>query len=105
MTIVKVILACSHLGNREKTDLVSKYIADNHVEIDVYLGNSLIDMYGRICLVGLAREVFDQMVVKNIVSWNAMIMGFAKSGDLVVAMKLFHDMPKSNVVSWTSMMQ
>ncbi|XP_057508918.1 pentatricopeptide repeat-containing protein At2g29760, chloroplastic-like [Actinidia eriantha] len=103
VTMVKVILACSHLGDREIIDLVVKYIADNHVEIDVYLGNSLIDMYGRIGLVGLARDVFDQMAVKNIVSWNAMVMGYAKSGDLVTARKLFDDMPKRDVVSWTSM--
>ncbi|KAL7214381.1 hypothetical protein ACSBR1_026731 [Camellia fascicularis] len=103
VTMVKVILACSHLGNREKLDFMVKYIADDHVEIDVYLGNTLIDMYGRIGSVGLAREVFDQMAEKNLVSWNAMIMVYGKSGDFVAARKLFDDMPKRDVISWTSM--
>ncbi|KAI7989983.1 Pentatricopeptide repeat-containing protein [Camellia lanceoleosa] len=88
VTMVKIILACSHLGNKEKLDFMVKYIADDHVEIDVYLGNTLIDMYGRIGSVGLAREVFDQMAEKNLVSWNAMIMAYGKSGDLVAARKL-----------------
>ncbi|KAL6977649.1 non-specific serine,threonine protein kinase [Sarracenia purpurea var. burkii] len=79
VTMVKMILACSHLGNRDKAESIVKYIADNHVEIDVFLGNSLIDMYGRRGLVGLAREVFDHMAERNIVSWNAMIIGYSNS--------------------------
>lgn len=103
VTMVKVVLACSHLGNKEKTDAAVKYITDNHVEIDVYLGNTLIDLYGRIGSVGLAREVFDRMAEKNLVSWNTMIMGYAKSGDLAAARMMFDDMPNRDVISWTSM--
>ncbi|KAM1162932.1 hypothetical protein ACFX13_001940 [Malus domestica] len=40
---------------------------------------------------------------RNIVSWNAMITGYAKVGNFVDARKLFNEMPKRNVVSWTSM--
>ncbi|CAK9161005.1 unnamed protein product [Ilex paraguariensis] len=103
VTMVKVILACSHVGDQKIADSVVKYIEDNNVEIDVYLGNTLVDMYGRRGSVQLALEVFDQMVEKNIVSWNAMIIGYAKVGDLVVARRLFDEMPESDVISWTSM--
>ncbi|XP_059629384.1 pentatricopeptide repeat-containing protein At1g31430-like [Cornus florida] len=103
VTMMKVILACSHLGDRKIADSMVKYIEDNDVEIGVYLGNTLIDMYGRFGLVGLAREVFDRMEERKTVSWNAMIMGYTKVRDLVAARKLFDGMPKRDVISWTSM--
>ncbi|KAM1711674.1 hypothetical protein ACFXTN_001897 [Malus domestica] len=80
VTMVKVILACNYLGERK--------FADSVVKRD---------------LANLAREVFDRMGERNIVSWNAMITGYAKVGNLVDARKLFNEMPKRNVVSWTSM--
>ncbi|XP_002510857.2 pentatricopeptide repeat-containing protein At2g29760, chloroplastic [Ricinus communis] len=103
VTMVKVILACSYLCEDGVVDSMVKYIEDKHVDIDVYLGNSLIDMYGRRGLVDLARRVFDRMQEKNIVSWNAMLTGYATAGDLVAAKKLFNEMPIRNVISWTCM--
>jgi pentatricopeptide repeat protein len=103
VTMMKVILACSYLGEWETADSMVKYIEENHIEIDVYLGNTMIDMYGRRGLVDLAQEVFDTMRERNIVSWNAMIMGYVKVGILVTAQKLFDDMPTRDVISWTSM--
>lgn len=103
VTMVKVILACSHLGDWEFADSMVKYIKENNLEIDVYLGNTLIDMYGRRSLAELAQGVFDRMRERNIVSWNALVMGYAKVGNLTAARKLFDNMPKRDVISWTSM--
>ncbi|WMV33920.1 hypothetical protein MTR67_027305 [Solanum verrucosum] len=103
VTLVKVLLACSYLGDFDTADFVAKYIGDSCVRIDVYLGNTLIDMYGRRGLVILAEEVFAEMEEKNVVSWNAMIMGYAKAGDLTAARELFDKMPNRDVISWTSM--
>ncbi|KAJ4824717.1 hypothetical protein Tsubulata_051226, partial [Turnera subulata] len=60
VTMVKVLLACSHLGDRDVAESVVKYIEDHGVVLDVYVGNTLIDLYGRFGLVDLAREVFDK---------------------------------------------
>lgn len=103
VTMVKVLLACSRLGDYDIADSVVIYIEGNHVEIDVYLGNTLIDMYGRRGLVDMARKVFHKLRKRNTVSWNAMIMGYAKVGKLKEARKLFEAMPARDVISWTSM--
>uniref|UniRef100_A0A2N9FV30 Pentatricopeptide repeat-containing protein n=1 Tax=Fagus sylvatica TaxID=28930 RepID=A0A2N9FV30_FAGSY len=103
VTMMKVILACSYLSEWEIADSMVKYIEENHVAVDAYLGNTMIDMYGCRGLVDFAKEVFDRMRERNIVSWNAMIMGYAKVGNLVAAQKLFDEMPKRDVISWTSM--
>lgn len=102
-TIVKVIIACSQLGDLDYANTAVKYIQENYVEIDVYLGNTLIDLYGRYNLIESAKEVFNKMRERNIVSWNTMMMGYAKVGDLISARKLFDEMPNRDVISWTSM--
>ncbi|KAK4266814.1 hypothetical protein QN277_023684 [Acacia crassicarpa] len=103
VTIMKAVLACSVLGVWDFADSIVEYIEDNHVPIDLYLGNTLIDMYGRRCMVNFAQEVFDRMKHKNTVSWNALIVGYGKVGNLVAAQKLFDEMPQRDVISWTSM--
>ncbi|KAL4575879.1 hypothetical protein LXL04_011966 [Taraxacum kok-saghyz] len=103
VTMVKVILACINIGDKSIGLSMANYIKENNIEIDVYLGNTLIDMHGRHGSMDLAREVFDQMEERNMVSWNAMISGYTKSGDLTNARKLFDEMPKRDVISWTTM--
>uniref|UniRef100_A0A3Q7G576 Uncharacterized protein n=1 Tax=Solanum lycopersicum TaxID=4081 RepID=A0A3Q7G576_SOLLC len=60
-------------GGFDTTNFLAKYIGDSCVKIDVYLGNTLIDMY----------ETFTAMEEKNVISWNP--MGYAKAGDLTAA--------------------
>ncbi|KZV41717.1 pentatricopeptide repeat-containing protein chloroplastic-like [Dorcoceras hygrometricum] len=103
VTMVKVVLACSYLGEWKRVDSMVEYIEDNCINISVYLCNTLIDVYGRRGSVAVARGFFDRMTVRNDVSWNAMIIGAAKSGDLVAAKKLFDEMPEKDAISWTSM--
>lgn len=103
LTMMKVILASSCLSEWETADDLVKYIDEHGVVVDIYLGNTLIDMYGRRGMADFAGRVFYQMKEKNIVSWNAMIMGYAKAGNLVAAKKVFSDMPSRDVISWTTM--
>ncbi|TYK22272.1 pentatricopeptide repeat-containing protein [Cucumis melo var. makuwa] len=103
LTMMKAISASCFLSEWEMGDYLVKYIDEHGVVVDLYLGNTLIDMYGRRGMIDFAGRVFYQMKEKNIVSWNAMIMGYAKVGNLVAAKKLFNQMPSRDVISWTSM--
>ncbi|XP_027345418.1 putative pentatricopeptide repeat-containing protein At5g37570 [Abrus precatorius] len=75
------------------------------VEQDIFVGTSLIDMYGKCEEIGDSRKVFDQMSPRNVVSWTAMVVGYVNVGDVLEANKLFEDMPQKNVASWNAMMQ
>lgn len=57
---------------------------------DVPINNSLITMYSRCGAIIEARTVFNEMELKNdVISWNAMIGGYASHGFAAEALKLF----------------
>ncbi|KAL7166010.1 hypothetical protein ACSBR2_036802 [Camellia fascicularis] len=69
----------------------------------VYVQTALVDFYSKLGSTGIARKVFDEMVGKNVVSWNSMLSGYLRSGDLAMAHSVFDEMPEKDVVSWNSM--
>lgn len=60
-------------------------------------------MYAKLRVLKFARQVFDEMRVRNVPTWNALISGYSRCGDMKEALELFKSMPQKNVVSWTSM--
>ncbi|KAM3201768.1 pentatricopeptide repeat-containing protein [Capsicum annuum] len=69
---------------------------------DLIVMNSVIDCFMRCGEVDCARQVFDEMEEKDVVSWNSMISGYVNNGRLEIALELFDGMDEKNVVSWTS---
>ncbi|ERN19002.1 hypothetical protein AMTRI_Chr10g8520 [Amborella trichopoda] len=71
---------------------------------DLYVQNTLIDLYVRCGCVNDARRVFDTMPTRDIISWTAMIVAYAKGGDMEAARCLFDSLPHKDMVSWTAML-
>ncbi|XP_038882528.1 pentatricopeptide repeat-containing protein At5g66520 [Benincasa hispida] len=70
---------------------------------DVFALNALLHVYALCGDIYYARQLFDNIPVRDVVSWNIMIDGYIKSGDVKTAYGVFLDMPLKNVVSWTSL--
>ncbi|XWS08708.1 hypothetical protein CRYUN_Cryun40dG0024100 [Craigia yunnanensis] len=49
--------------------------------LDIVVSNSLISMYGKCGEFESMKKVFDEMCERNVGSWNALISGYANSGD------------------------
>nr|KYP48588.1 Putative pentatricopeptide repeat-containing protein At5g37570 family [Cajanus cajan] len=100
-----VIKACSAMCRPRQGKSLHGSAFRCGLDQDIYVGTSLIDMYGKCGEIGDARKVFDGMSKKNVVSWTAMVVGYVAVGDVVEAKKLFDEMPQRNVASWNAMMQ
>ena len=50
-----------------------------------------------------AQDVFGCMPVRNLTSWNGMLAGYAKAGELGLARRVFYEMPLRDEVSWSTM--
>ncbi|XP_030522256.2 pentatricopeptide repeat-containing protein At4g14170-like [Rhodamnia argentea] len=62
------------------------------VETDLFISNSLIDMYAKSGHPTEASRVFNKMKVYNVVSWNAMIANFTQNRREVEAINLIREM-------------
>nr|KYP73902.1 Putative pentatricopeptide repeat-containing protein At3g23330 family [Cajanus cajan] len=92
VAMVTVVNACAKLGAMHRARFVNEYIVRNGFSLDVILGTALIDMYAKCGSVESAREVFDRMKEKNVVSWSAMIAAYGYHGMGQEAIGLFHMM-------------
>ncbi|KAF3436418.1 hypothetical protein FNV43_RR23510 [Rhamnella rubrinervis] len=83
VTMVNALAACADFGALEMGVWIHDFIRRSKWELDVILGTSLINMYGRCGKIEEGLAVFKNMKDKNTFTWNAVIQGLAiaKSGE------------------------
>ncbi|MBA0847383.1 hypothetical protein Goshw_017112 [Gossypium schwendimanii] len=72
-----VLKACQKLNAIETGKRIHSSIRDTNLIEDVRVGTALIDFYSKCGFLEDARKVFDEMSERDLVSWNAMISGYA----------------------------
>ncbi|KAF8047460.1 hypothetical protein N665_3011s0006 [Sinapis alba] len=94
-----VISACANLGVLEKAKWIHEYMHLNGFESSLTVNNALINMYAKCGGLDAARDVFEKMPTKNVVSWSSMINAFSMHGEANDALTLFARMKQENVES------
>ncbi|CAK9174752.1 unnamed protein product [Ilex paraguariensis] len=82
---------------------IHDHVLQTGFDSDVYVQNTMINMYavcGNICG---ARKVFDESLVLDLVSWNSMLAGYVQMGNVEEANLIFGLMPKKNLIASNSM--
>ncbi|KAK3128575.1 hypothetical protein QOZ80_6BG0463620 [Eleusine coracana subsp. coracana] len=102
ITISSTLSACAQLGALSMGKWVHKIIAEENLELNVYVMTALIDMYAKCGSIAEARSIFDRMDNKNVVSWNAMISGYGLHGQGAEALKLFKYMLDAHILPTSS---
>ncbi|XP_057963209.1 pentatricopeptide repeat-containing protein At2g37320 [Malania oleifera] len=64
---------------------------------NVYVGSALISLYCKCGKLEDAQRMFEEMPVRNIVSWTAIISGFAQEWQVDVCLELYHRMRNSTL--------
>ncbi|XP_071698860.1 pentatricopeptide repeat-containing protein At1g05750, chloroplastic [Rutidosis leptorrhynchoides] len=94
VTVVAVISACANLCALGLGLWIHKFVLVKGMKENVRINNSLIDMYCRCGCTEFARQVFDNMSKRNLVSWNSIIVGFALNGNPDETLRYFYRMQK-----------
>ncbi|KAK4708293.1 hypothetical protein R3W88_029218 [Solanum pinnatisectum] len=101
-TVVSTLSACTALKSLELGREIHGYVVEE-LEFSLIIGNALVDMYCKCGCLMVAREIFDDMPMKNVICWTSMVSGYVNSGQLDEARKLFEMSPVRDLVLWTTM--
>ncbi|KAJ7554616.1 hypothetical protein O6H91_05G001200 [Diphasiastrum complanatum] len=92
VTFVCALEACASLVDLEKGQEIHGAIVHGGCDGEIIVGTALINMYGKCGILEDARNVFNRMVCRDVVSWSAMIAACVLNNDAKKALDLFNQM-------------
>lgn len=97
-TFASVLRACSMLASLEDGRKMHSLIFRTAYNEDELIGSALVDMYAKCGDMRSSAHVFGEMVSKkDVISWNSIIVGYAKNGYAENALKIFEEMNQAHV--------
>ncbi|CAN8253310.1 unnamed protein product [Cochlearia groenlandica] len=107
--MVPSLLKASHnLLDQELGKMIHCMVLKLSFECDAFVISSLIDMYSKFEEVEHAKKVFSDLVVDDLVVFNAMISGYANNNQSDEALKLVQDMKllglKPDIITWNALL-
>ncbi|CAN6486896.1 unnamed protein product [Victoria cruziana] len=91
-TYARLIQASSNLKSLEHGKRIHDHLVRYGDPPDTILWNHILNLYGKCGSLGDARRVFDEMPVRNFVSWTSIIAGYSQHGDGKEAVRLYRCM-------------
>eukprot|EP00250_Pteridium_aquilinum_P018320 c24033_g3_i1 orf=1-1545(-) len=94
---VAVLQACSISADLRRGRTIHSHIIESGWESDVYVGSTIINMYSNCGCVEDAQAVFNRLPVGNIVTWSALMKGYAQLNHSKEALQLFQQMQQQGM--------
>jgi pentatricopeptide repeat protein len=90
VTYTCVLKACSSarsvtMGRQIHDEVISRGLLGT----DLMLGNALVDMYAKCGALARAKQVLEELPIRNVISWSALIVGYAQHGHGREALECF----------------
>lgn len=110
VTVIAALPACSNLSALMRGREIHSYMIKHGLYKvgSTYIANAVMDMYVKCGCMREARVIFDGMSVKDVASWNIMVMGYGMHGFGKEALSLFSCMCenglKPDVVSFVGVL-
>ncbi|KAK9052089.1 hypothetical protein SSX86_028717 [Deinandra increscens subsp. villosa] len=96
-TVVSALKACANLKDHIAGRTLHGFILHKGFDNDLFIGNSLIDMYAKWNDLDSVLQAWKDMPIRNSVSWNSFLSGLVCNGKHSEAINLFSSMQKSEI--------
>ncbi|XP_010936398.3 pentatricopeptide repeat-containing protein At4g21300-like [Elaeis guineensis] len=97
ITLANVLSACSDLNYTHFATRIHGYLIRRDIPLDIVLTTALIEMYSKCNKTTRARELFDQLIMRDVILYNVMISGYLQNHMINEATILFGEMVKAGV--------
>lgn len=92
-----VLRACAGLAAiRQGKEVHCQYLRKGN-RGNVIVESALVDLYAKCGFVDFAYRIFVEMPVRNLITWNSMICGFAQNGRGGEALRMFDEMVNERI--------
>ncbi|KNA24348.1 hypothetical protein SOVF_016480 [Spinacia oleracea] len=108
VSVVSVLPACAELKDEVVARVIHGYVVKVGLINQVRVGNALVDGYGKCGELCSSKQVFNEIIEKNGVSWNTVISSFAHakcySDALYMFMLMIDSKEKPNGITLSSLL-
>ncbi len=92
-----VLKACCNLPRLVEGKMVHSQVLKMGLDYETHVVNGLIKLYATCGCLDEARDLFDEMLERDLVSWSTMVSGYTQNGRSNEALVLFREMQALNV--------
>ncbi|KAI5081261.1 hypothetical protein GOP47_0004444 [Adiantum capillus-veneris] len=97
-TYACILKACASIGAADKGKEIHDAIEKQGLlQSDIMVGNAVVDMYAKCGALSKAQEVLEKLPSRDVVTWNALITGFAQEGQGEQAVCCFEHMEREGI--------
>ncbi|WOG81978.1 hypothetical protein DCAR_0101137 [Daucus carota subsp. sativus] len=97
-TFVSILRACAVSVSLSNGREIHSLVFHTGFDLDELTCSALVDMYAKCGDITSSAQVFGEMLSKrDVISWNSMIVGFAKYGHAENALETFYEMKQANI--------
>ncbi|KAK1567511.1 hypothetical protein Q3G72_013050 [Acer saccharum] len=104
-TFGTVLTACGNLGRLKQGKEMHAKIITSGLCGNVVVESSLVDMYGKCRSVDESQRVFDRMLIKNSISWSALLGVYCQNGDFATVIRIFREMEETDLYSFGTVLR
>ncbi|XP_020681293.2 pentatricopeptide repeat-containing protein At4g13650 isoform X1 [Dendrobium catenatum] len=91
-TYPSILRTCTYYGELDLGEQIHSMTIKTGFQMNIFVCSVLIDMYSKCGVLERARQILNRQTEKDVVSWTAMIAGYAQHEHYVEALKTFEEM-------------
>ncbi|XP_042504167.1 pentatricopeptide repeat-containing protein At4g33170-like [Macadamia integrifolia] len=92
ISLAHVIQTCARTRQLSKGKQLHAHLICSGYQLCIFVSNHLVNMYSKSGELDFARNMFDTMPYRNLVSWTALISGLSQNGRFAEALRTFIQM-------------